>query len=150
MLRMVDALWTKEEREQVISNGPPDGRNAAFTIFNHVVQRVKQCCHVHKKTKENCPKTSHTFTSRGGDGLKGLSNQIADHIGDVTSFVPKWDKPNQPRQSFRSLQEVTDQKTEALRREMQTRNRATSHTGNRRNSTSTSSRPTVRRRTSNT
>ena len=132
VLQLVDALWTEEERNHVKTNGPPDGRNRAYTIFNHVTQRVKQCAHVVK----DGPKRTSKFSPRSGDGILGLSNNVKNHLGDIRAYIPKWDKPNNPRQSLVSLQDVINGKTQQLEQRIRTQRLAASYQGNRQNSNS--------------
>ena len=112
IFNVVDALWTAEERRKLASHDF-ESDNDAFTLINHLTQRVRQACHVFRSP----PPKEWEFTNKSGKGVQGLANQIPkDATKTLTTYIPEWDKSGHPRKSIVTMQQFVEQKTEQLKR----------------------------------
>ena len=119
VLTFVDAIWTEEERGKLAGHTFASNIEA-FTLINHLTQRVKQAVHVLRNPK---PKT-WKVTGSSKAGIQGLANNIpADWNKLIQDYVPQWDKPNNPRKSASTLQAYVEAKTNELKQEIESQRR---------------------------
>jgi hypothetical protein len=108
-LKLIDCLWTKEERSKLIKH--TESMLDAIKICNDIEKRVVQAAHVLQK---NPPKKA-TPSRKATGGLLGIANSIGTF--DLEPYQPKWDNNGNEctTASGITLQNVVDQKIDELK-----------------------------------
>lgn len=86
-LRFVDAMWTKEERQKIITRDFPD-TNTAINYHKKISRKVVEAVHILKNPKPKKVKPA----KQAKDGLLGLANNIQTwkEFHKLPKYVPDW------------------------------------------------------------
>ena len=87
-LKLVDAVWTKEERQAIINNNFPDA-SEPFRLYKKVCRRVVETVHYLKQPMASTVEP----TGRSKDALCGLCNALGTNkevFQSLDKFVPDW------------------------------------------------------------
>jgi hypothetical protein len=108
-LKLIDCIWTMEERSKLIKHTEP--MLDAIKICNDIEKRVVQAAHVLQK---NPPKKA-TPSRKATGGLLGIANSIGTF--DLEPYQPKWDHNGNDctTASGITLQNLVDKKIDELK-----------------------------------
>jgi hypothetical protein len=105
-LKLIDCLWTAEERKALIEHEKSVGDIIPICIS--IERRVVQAAHVLQKN----PPKSHVPSRKATGGLLGLANSIGRF--ELDEYLPNWTNNGKTR-SDRTLQELVTEKTNELK-----------------------------------
>ncbi|CAB9529189.1 expressed unknown protein [Seminavis robusta] len=107
-LRLMDALWTREERQNAISRSFSSDLDAA-TVFNSIDDWAKRAAHI--LSNPSTPKPS----KRRKSALLGLGKAILDANADrrLLNFIPAWN--DLPNPNLRTLRDYVSEQEVAIK-----------------------------------
>ena len=115
ILRLIDALWTKEEREKTINHEFQDDQEVL--LFKDLARRCANAAHVilhmNNYNQHDILPNRHKPTNRCGTQVSGLSNNLGDF--NISSFVPNWNQEGYPVQAEERLSVYVQEQQELLK-----------------------------------